>query len=389
MSKKRKFMQKILIVDDSEMNRIILSEMLSDEYEVMEAEDGAQALAILEQHNMEISLVLLDIVMPNMDGYEVLDVMNEKHWIEGVPVIMISAENSPSNVARAYELGVADFISRPFDTLIVRRRVANVVMLYARQKYLTELVADQIYEKEKSNSLMISILGHIVEFRNGESGLHVAHVQVFTEVLLRRLLKMTDKYKLSNADISLISTAAALHDIGKISIPDHILNKPGRLTTEEFEIMKTHSAVGADMIDALKQYQQEPLIKFAYEICRWHHERYNGSGYPDGLKGDEIPLSAQVVSMADVYDALTSERVYKKAYTHETSMKMIMNGECGVFNPLLLECLQASAEEIQNEFKISSVLNGRQVHTKGLVEELLRDRMKMDDEIPGYGGRNQ
>jgi putative two-component system response regulator len=389
MSKKRKFMQKILIVDDSEMNRIILSEMLSDEYEVMEAEDGAQALAILEQHNMEISLVLLDIVMPNMDGYEVLDVMNEKHWIEGVPVIMISAENSPSNVARAYELGVADFISRPFDTLIVRRRVANVVMLYARQKYLTELVADQIYEKEKSNSLMISILGHIVEFRNGESGLHVAHVQVFTEVLLRRLLKMTDKYKLSNADISLISTAAALHDIGKISIPDHILNKPGRLTTEEFEIMKTHSAVGADMIDALKQYQQEPLIKFAYEICRWHHERYNGSGYPDGLKGDEIPLSAQVVSMADVYDALTSERVYKKAYTHETSMKMIMNGECGVFNPLLLECLQASAEEIQNEFKISSVLNGRQVHTKGLVEELLRDRMKMDDEIPGYGGMNQ
>lgn len=347
MSKKNKQKHKILIVDDSEMNRVILSEMLGTEYEIVEASDGSEAIAILQEYSVEISLVLLDIVMPVMDGFEVLAVMNNKRWIEDVPVIMISAETAPSYINRAYELGVTDFISRPFDALIVRRRVVNTIMLYSKQKKLVGLVADQIYEKEKNNSLMINILSHIVEFRNGESGLHVLHVQTFTDILLKALMQKTEKYNLSNSDISLISNASALHDIGKISIPEEVLNKPGRLTDEEFKIMKTHSSVGADMLDKLPFHKDEPLVKVAYEICRWHHERYDGRGYPDGLKGDDIPISAQIVSLADVYDALTSERVYKKAFDHDTAMNMILNGECGTFNPILLECLKDSAENIK------------------------------------------
>jgi response regulator RpfG family c-di-GMP phosphodiesterase len=347
MSKKNNFRQKILIVDDSEMNRDILSEMLGSEYDIVEAEDGAQAVAFLNKHSVEISLVLLDIVMPVIDGYEVLAIMNNRGWMEDIPVIMISAENSPAHISRAYELGVTDFICRPFDASVVRRRVDNTILLYAKQKKLIEMVSDQIYEKEKHNNLMVAILSHIVEFRNGESGLHIFHVQTFTEILLRHLVQITDKYDLSTADITLISTAAALHDIGKISIPDEILNKPGRLTDEEFEIMKTHSAVGADMLSNLPFYQNEPLIKVAYDICRHHHERYDGKGYPDGLKGDDIPISAQIVSIADVYDALTSDRVYKKAFSHEKAMDMILNGECGTFNPILIECLKDCADSIK------------------------------------------
>lgn len=288
----KKSIQKILIVDDSEMNREILSEMLGGEYEIIEAENGEQAVAVLQKSSAEISLVLLDVVMPVMDGYEVLRMMNINHWIDDVPVIMISAERGTAVVDRAYELGVTDFISRPFDALIVRRRVVNTILLYAKQKKLEELVTEQIYEKEKTSRLMVAILSHIVEFRNGESGLHVLHVQNYTEIMLKHLLQITDKYDISSDDIALITNAAALHDIGKISISDEILNKPGRLTKEEFEIMKTHSAVGASMLEALPLYQNEPLIKFAYEICRWHHERYNGGGYPDGLTGEEIPISA-------------------------------------------------------------------------------------------------
>lgn len=372
MEKKIQTGQKILIVDDSEMNREILSEMLGDEYEIIEAEDGAQAIAVLQKYSAELSLVLLDIVMPVMDGYGVLAVMNNKRWIEDVPVIMISAENSPAFIDRAYELGVTDFINRPFDALVVRRRVVNTILLYAKQKKLMGLVADQIYEKEKSNSLMIAILSHIVEFRNGESGLHVLHVQKLTEILLRCLRHITDRYDLSDADIALISTASALHDIGKISIPEEILNKPGRFTPEEFEIMKTHSMVGATMLDALALYKDEPLIKVAYEICRWHHERYDGRGYPDGLKGDEIPISAQIVALADVYDALTSERVYKKAFPHEVAIKMILNCECGSFNPLLITCLKEAADSIQSELKAGLGNQSQEQEIKSIANELLR-----------------
>lgn len=346
---------KVLIVDDSEINRAILADMLGDQYEILEAENGLQAVQILHQCACDISLILLDVVMPEMDGFEVLAMMNRYHWIEEIPVIMISAENSHSVVERAYELGASDYISRPFDEVIVRRRVINTIILYSKQKHLISLVADQMYEREKSNNLMVSILSHIVEFRNGESGLHVLHIGVMTELLLKRLQEKTDRYPLDAARISMISKAAAFHDIGKIAISEEILNKPGRLTPEEFEIMKTHSMIGANMLDALPLYHDDPLVEVAYEICRWHHERYDGRGYPDGLKGDEIPISAQVVSIADVYDALTSERVYKKALPHQTAMDMILNGECGAFHPLLLECLNDISERIQEEMTLHSL----------------------------------
>ena len=299
--------QKILIADDSEMNRSILADMLEDEYEIMEVENGVQAVAAIEKYGVDLSLLLLDIVMPEMDGFGVLMVMNEHKWIEDLPVIMISAENSPVYIDRAYEMGATDFIVRPFNEMVVRRRVVNTILLYAKQKKLMGMVADQIYEKEKSSNMMIDILSHIVEFRNGESGWHVRHVHTLTELLLEHLIEKTDRYGLSQADISTISMASALHDIGKIAIDEKILNKPGRFTDEEFEIMKTHSAIGGDLLRDLPLYQDEPLVKCAFEICRWHHERYDGRGYPDGLKGDEIPISAQIVALADVYDALTSE----------------------------------------------------------------------------------
>lgn len=341
--------QKILIVDDSEMNRSILSDMLDNEFEIIEAEDGIHAVAVLQKKWGEISLVLLDMVMPRMNGFEVLTVMKQSHWIEDIPVIMISAERDSAQIERAYELGATDFIIRPFDALIVHRRVVNTILLYSKQKKLISLVAKQIYEKERRSSLMVDILSHIVEFRNGESGMHILHVRTLTELLLKHLVEKSDNYNLSLADISLISTASALHDIGKIAVDEKILNKPGRLTPEEFEIMKGHSMVGAKMLENLPIYQEDPLVKTAYEICRWHHERYDGRGYPDGLTGDDIPISAQIVALADVYDALTSDRVYKKAFSHETAVRMIMEGQCGAFNPLVLECLDDLADTLETE----------------------------------------
>jgi len=341
------YKETILIVDDSALNRMVLIEILGKEnYTFLEAENGQQAVELLDCHP-EVDLLLLDITMPEIDGFGVLEIMNQYHWIEETPVIMISAEDSYTFVERAYDLGASDYITRPFDARVVCRRVSNTLMLYAKQKRLVQMVAEQVYEKEKVSNTMISILSHIVEFRNNESGLHVVHIRTITELLLRRLRKKTDRYPLTEADISLISTASALHDIGKINIPEQILNKPGRLTKEEFDIIKTHSAVGEHMLRQIPFNQNEPLVKVAREICRWHHERWDGRGYPDGLKGDEIPISAQVVSLADVYDALTSERCYKAAFDHETALNMIVNGECGAFNPLLLECLMDGADQIK------------------------------------------
>ncbi len=363
---------KILIADDTEMNRDLLTEMLQDEFDIVEVENGKQAVSVLQHHVTELSLVLLDIVMPEMDGFEVLAYMNRYHWIDDVPVIMISSETSPTYIERAYDFGATDYISRPFDAAVVHRRVSNTIMLYAKQRKLTEMVAAQIYEKEKSNNLMVTILSHIVEFRNGESGLHVLHINTLTGLLLKRLVEMTDRYDLKKADIARICTASALHDIGKISIPHEILNKPGRLTPEEFEIMKTHSIVGATMLDELPFYQNEPLVKTAYEICRWHHERYDGRGYPDGLRGEEIPISAQIVSLADVYDALTSERCYKKAFSHEVAMEMILEGQCGVFNPLLLECLKDLGDVLQNELRTDSAKPHDQEELRNVADELMQ-----------------
>lgn len=336
----------ILIVDDSAMNRMLLSDILADTYNIIEAEDGEQAIAILQQHASEISIVVLDMVMPKVDGFGVLEAMNENRWIQFLPVVSISTESSPEFVERAYSLGVTDFINRPFDELIVIRRVSNTIKLYAKQRKLTNMVANEIFEKERNGSLMITILSHIVEFRNGESGMHVMNIGTLTEILLNQISKKDDKYYLPYAERDLIVKASALHDIGKTSIPEEVLNKPGKLTDEEFEAMKQHTVIGYQMLSDLG-FQDEPLVKVSREITRWHHERYDGRGYPDGLKGDEIPLSAQIVSLADVYDALTSERVYKPAFSHEKAIQMILNGECGAFNPLLLECLVEAQDAIR------------------------------------------
>lgn len=366
--------QKILIVDDSEMNRAILADMLESEYEIIEAENGEEAIGILEERRTELALILLDIVMPRMDGFGVLEIMNKRDWIEDVPVIMISSESGAAPVKRAYEMGISDYISRPFDSTVVHRRVVNTIMLYAKQKKLAALVMEQIDENEKQSALMIDILSHIVEFRNGESGLHVLHIRILTEQILKHLSQITDKYSFTQEEISLISTASALHDIGKISIPSEILNKPGRLTKEEFDTMKTHTTIGAKMLDNLAFHQDEPLVKEAHAICRWHHERYDGRGYPDGLKGDDIPISAQVVALADVYDALTSERVYKKAIPHEEAVRMICDGECGTFNPLILKCLNDIADILPAKLRDSNPGRTNEQELQEILENKLQPK---------------
>ena len=338
--------QKILITDDAELNRMMLAGILGDEYEILEAENGRQCMEQLRKHRGNISVLLLDIVMAVMDGFEVLTEMARLGYLEDIPVIMISTADSEDVIRRAYELGVTDYISRPFDAKIVYRRVVNAINLYAKRRRLIALVKNQIAEREKNNDMMLSILSHIMEFRNCESGLHVLHMRQLTELFLSELVLQTNKYQLDTDKREMIAMASALHDIGKIAIPEEILNKPGKLTPEEFEVMKTHTTIGAEMLSKLEQYRDEPLVRTAYEICRWHHERYDGRGYPDGLVGDAIPISAQIVSIADVYDALVSPRVYKKALSHETAVQMILNGECGVFNPLLLDCLRAIADKL-------------------------------------------
>ena len=363
--------QKILIVDDSEMNREMLMAILGEEYEYAEAEDGAQALLLLQQ-DMNIDLMLLDINMPKLDGFTVLERMNQFRWIDEIPVIMISAAEDRESIGRCYSLGVSDYIRRPFDSYIVQRRVKNTLTLYANQKRLMGMVSDQIYRNEKDSNVMIGILSHIVEFRNSESAQHVLQVQTVTGMLLRRLAEKTDVYGLTEEKIRLITTASALHDIGKISIPESILNKPGRLTPEEFDVIRTHSVIGASMLEGLTQYRKEPLLKVAIEICRWHHERWDGAGYPDGLLGEQIPISAQVVALADVYDALTSDRCYKKAYSHDTAITMILNGECGAFNPMLLDCLQEISMRIRHALPLLAAEQVFRRDAKRLSTELLQ-----------------
>ena len=343
--------QRILVVDDSEMNRAILCEMLKDDFEIIEATNGQECVSLIEQYGKEISLVLLDIVMPIMDGFEILMYMNRNHWIEDVPVIMISSGESENYIRKAFKFGVSDYISRPFDSKVVYQRVFNTIKLYAKQRRLISMVSDQMHEKEKNNQMMVEVLSQIMEFRNGESGLHVVHINTLTRLFLERLVENTDAYNLTPDDCYLISTASAFHDIGKVGIDESILNKPGKLTKEEFETMKEHTLIGASMLDKLEHYKDEKMIKIAYQICRWHHERYDGKGYPDGLIGEQIPIAAQVVSVADVYDALVSKRVYKDAYSHEQAMKMILNGECGAFNPLLMEVLVEIQDKIKEEIR--------------------------------------
>lgn len=359
---------KILIVDDSEMNREILSSILGDEFDILEAADGKECISVIRKYGRDIALVLLDIVMPEMDGFEVLEFMNKHEWIDDIPVIMISSEDSAASVKKAYEMGVSDYINRPFDVEVVHRRVFNTIKLYAKQRRLIALITNQVYEKEKNNRIMIEILSQIVEFRNGESGRHVLNVNIITGILLEQLTQITDKYNISWSDRLIITTAASLHDIGKIGIDDKILNKAGRLTPQEIEKMKEHTVIGASILENMELFKEEELVKTAYQICRWHHERYDGRGYPDGLKGEEIPICAQVVALADVYDALVSRRVYKKSYSHEEAMKMILGGKCGAFNPVLLQCLT----EAQDKIKDSIVINeeNESSYKRNIMKEL-------------------
>ncbi len=362
LRKSTKALGKVLIVDDSKMNRDLLGEILAEKYAIIEVDNGEDALNVLRDSEEEISIMLLDINMPGLSGLEVLERMQGEESIPKLPIVMISAEKSQKIIEKCYELGAVDYISRPFNDIIVRKRVENTIMLNAKQRKLEDMVVEQIYKNERNNRMMIEMLSHIVEFRNGESGDHVLNIQVITEMLLDRLVEVTDIYDLSQMDISLIGLASSMHDIGKICIPNAILNKPGRLTAAEFEIIKQHTVLGAKMLKSLYRFKAEKLMQVAYDICRWHHERYDGKGYPDGLVGEDIPISAQVVSVADVYDALTSERCYKKAYSHEKAMEMIIGGQCGKFNPILIQCLQDIAPQIaekleESEFEYQSRSN--------------------------------
>ena len=365
--------QKILIVDDAEFNRVILKEILGETYNYLEAENGNQAIQIVEE-NPEIDLMLLDINMPQMNGFGVLEWMNRFQWIDETPVIMISSEESVDTMRKAYEMGITDYITRPFDSVIVKKRVQNTLALYANQKRLVNVVVDQVYEKEENNNIMIGILSNVLGFRNSESSEHILHIKTATEMMLRKLVKVTDAYPLTEADIALITTASSLHDIGKVGIPEEILNKPGRLTDEEFKIMKTHSEIGASLIRDMRFPKDKPLVHTAWEICRWHHERWDGGGYPDGLKGEEIPISAQVVSIVDVYDALTSERCYKKAFDHDTAMNMILDGQCGQFNPILLKCLKELSLPFSKMLSTEMDDNKYYHEVQSLSNEILSDR---------------
>lgn len=364
-----------LIVDDSELNRSMLADILSDEYDIIEAENGLEAISQFEKHQFDISLVLLDIVMPEMDGFEVLAIMSKNKWIERVPVIIISAESSSSYIDNAYDLGATEFISRPFDPKTVQRRASNTVMLYSKQNMLENMVTEQMLDKEKSNLIMVELLSHIVELRNGESGMHVLNIRSITKMLLTQLCRTSDRYASIRSKISLIANASSLHDIGKISVPEHILNNPGSLSADEWVVMKAHSMAGANILESTRYYPDEELVRVARDICRWHHERYDGGGYPDALVGEQIPIEAQVVALADVYDALTHKRVYKEAISHEESMRMILYGECGAFNPLLLQCLVDIAPQLKSEMDMKSL--GR--ITKEDMLDITRSMMQTGD----------
>lgn len=369
------YKKKLLIVDDMELNRAILGEVFQSEYEILEAENGKIALELLEKNRDTIGAMLLDIVMPVMDGLTVLKFMKEQKTIEQVPVILITAENDEATLLHGYDSGVSDIINKPFSPAIVLRRVKNVVELHEHKQHLEELVrrqterleqqseklrqANRLLEhqavklKENSN-FIIDALSTIVEFRDGESGSHIKRMRAITGVLMRTLSERFTEYRMPVERIEMISSAAAMHDIGKIAIPDAVLLKPGRLTPEEFEIMKTHTIRGCELLQSLNYDKSDEYYGYCYEICRHHHERWDGSGYPDHLAGDEIPIWAQVVSIADVYEALISKRVYKDAYSHEQAVQMIVNGECGQFNPALMQCFLEVAGVLKEELSDAS-----------------------------------
>ena len=363
--------RKLLIADDSELNRAILVSVLEKNFDILEAADGKEAIATLAAHEGNIAALLLDVVMPEADGFEVLEEMNRRGWIDEIPTIMISVETGGSYIDRAFQLGAADYVSRPFVPNMIRRRVINAILLHTKTQKLTGLIADRFYRRERNTDILAAILGYAVESRSGERGTHMTNVSRITGLLLHRLLERTDRCPIGPEDIETVCIASSLHDIGKLLIPEGILTKPTALTPGEFDIVKQHTRLGAKIISDLPIYQNETIIKCALEICRWHHERWDGHGYPDGLMGEEIPISAQIVAIADVYDALTSERCYKKAYDHTTAINMILNGECGAFNPLLLECLTETAAQLRIVTGVNGDVMPYRFELNRLSEEIL------------------
>ncbi len=336
----------ILIVDDMEINRVILAEGFKDEYEILEAENGKQALEQLEKEP-KIAAVLLDLVMPEMDGMEVLRHMRRANMLTHIPVFIITAADSEKTLMDAYDLGAVDVISKPFMINFLKCRIGNIIELYRHRNDLEEIINEQIERLNKVNLSMVETLATLIEFRDCESGEHVKRICGLTDILMTKVSNMYAEYSLPRAEIDKIVTASILHDVGKIAIPDGILNKPGRLTKEEFEIMKQHTTRGCDILTQIPNIMDVDIYNYSYDICRHHHERYDGRGYPDALSGDDISIWSQVVAVADVYDALTSPRCYKAPFTHEKSVEMINNGECGVFNPKVLAAFNDSLEEIK------------------------------------------
>lgn len=367
--------KRIIIADDSELNCEMLSDILGDLYEYVYVYDGDGLLNMLS-NGESADMILLDMNMPKMSGMDVLKVMNSHRWTEEIPVVIISAEDDSAIIQNAYELGATEYIVRPFQAFFVKHRVASTLTLYSQRKQLARYAEKQVFEREKMNKVLINIFGSLVELRNNESGEHTLHVQTITKKLLKRLVHITDKYKFSREDIVMISTVSALHDIGKALIPSEILNKPGKLSPDEWEIMKSHTVQGDEFLQKIKANDSERFMMFAREICRSHHERYDGKGYPDGLSGDDIPISAQVVSIADVYDALTSDRCYKKAYSHEKALEMICNGECGSFNPLLIQCLMDISDDLLLNLKVNT---GKETDKESEYDISIRERIPTDE----------
>lgn len=338
--------QSVLIVDDSELNRKMLGQMLGSRFDIAETASGEACLQLLEQNATGISIVLLDIHMPGIDGFTVLEEMNQKNLLEQIPVIMISSEDTVDAVRRAFDLGASDYISRPFDAKVVYQRIINTIQLYAKQRRLSAMAADLAFEKERASRMMIGILSQVVEKRNGESRDHVQRVAQLTSMLLAGLAQKTDRYPLTREMRRTIATAAALHDIGKMEICEDLLHKEGPLTEAERRTLQSHTLLGAQMLEEQPECRDDAFARTAYNICRWHHERYDGGGYPDGLQGEQIPIEAQVVGLADVYERLVSRPVDGHARTHSEVVQMICTGVCGAFNPLLLDCLQDMEVEI-------------------------------------------
>lgn len=334
----------ILIVDDVEINRTVLAEIFKNEYNILEAEDGAQAIDIINEK--DVSAVLLDLIMPGMNGFAVLQAMNESGKIETIPVFLITAAESTDLLLEGYNLGAVDVITKPFEPNFLKCRVGNVIELYRHRNELEVIVSEQVEKLNNLNQSMVETMATIIEFRDCESGEHVKRICGLTRILMKQVGKMYPEYRLPKEELDKITLASVLHDVGKISIPDNILNKPGRLTQEEFEIMKGHTVKGCEILQNIPHILDKDVYEYSYDICRHHHERWDGRGYPDGLSGDAISVWAQVVSVVDVYDALTAKRVYKDAFSHETAVEMIFDGQCGAFNPKILKAFEAALDKI-------------------------------------------